>query len=100
MAQLFFELWWKPQEFATSSPKIDLSLHIASVRRFPLLGEAQHLDRVSDQISLHLLIDRRIGAKTGTMINLQKIRLALAIHHDVEPKNVKAHRVLVVVWLN
>lgn len=96
----FFQFGGQAQELARLGAVVNQCLHVAPVHLLAVFGEAEQLDRVADQVTLHLLIEWRIRREAGTMVHFQQVWLALVIEHDIEAKYVEAHRVLVVINLH
>lgn len=51
----------------------------------------QQFQRILDQIKFYKLVQRSICRKARSVIHLQKNRLSLSIHHNIQPQNMKTH---------
>jgi hypothetical protein len=68
-----------------------LRLQIAIVHFAALFSETQERDRVFDDYSFDFLVERGVGSQTWIGIDLEQIGFALAVEHDVEAEDLKAH---------
>lgn len=88
---LVLEVLGYAQELPIHYSVIQVGLQILHVHRFSLLGKTKESDGVADQFTLDFLIERAIRAEARTVINFEKVGLALVIEHDVEAEDLETH---------
>ena len=99
LAEQFFLICWYSQELARKNTIIKSSFLIPIVHLSSFLCQSQQLNRIFNQLSFYLLVKRRISSKTWRMINLKQIWFALLIEHNIKSKNLKTHRILIIISL-
>ena len=71
------------------------------LRLVPCLRRHVHqYQTVPYQVTLNELVQRRLCAKTGRVVDFQQVQLAVVVEHEIEPQHFEAHIVQWVVGLS
>jgi len=96
---LIFLVSWKAQKFSVHDAMIEVRLKVLRIHCFAFSRYTKEPNGIPDQLTLDFFIEWAVRREAGAVVDFEEVRLAFVVQHDIEAEDLKAHRVLEVVYL-